>query len=196
MGNPAFADLPELVLGPLAGRSEAEWYVAPAGKWNAAQIVEHLALGLEWSGKGFEERRARDPMTRRPRTLLQRLSNVLVMGLGVHPPGRKAPQASVPAAYVPRASADAHFREGVARFFELEQLLLPARRHDLFVKHPRLGDLTLEEWERFHVVHARHHARQIRKRVGGGRGGGRWAGRRRKGGRGVSRTRTPPASQD
>ena len=117
MGNPAFADLPELVLGPLAGRSEAEWYVAPAGKWNAAQIVEHLALGLEWSGKGFEERRARDPMTRRPRTLLQRLSNVLVMGLGVHPPGRKAPQASVPAAYVPRASADAHFREGVARFF-------------------------------------------------------------------------------
>src|SRR2546425_12019457 len=168
MGNPASADLPERVLGPPAGGSGAGWVVAPAGKWNAAQIVEHLALGLEWSGKGFEERRARDPMTRRPRTLLQRLSNVLVMGLGVHPPGRKAPTGSVPAAYVPRASADAHFREGVARFLELEKLLLPARRHDLFVKHPRLGDLTLEEWERFHVVHARHHVRQIRKRVGEG----------------------------
>ncbi len=166
MGNPAFADLPEFVLGPLADRSDAEWHAAPAGKWNAAQIVEHLALGLEWSGKGFEERRARDPMTRRPRTLLQRLANTLVMGLGVFPPGRKAPQASIPAAYVPRASAETHFREGVARFLELEKLLLPARRADLFVKHPRLGDLTLEEWERFHVIHARHHARQIRRRVG------------------------------
>jgi len=43
--------------------------------------------------------------------------------------------------------------------------LLPARRNDLFVKHPRLGDLTLEEWARFHDVHARHHARQIRARL-------------------------------
>ena len=42
-----------------------------------------------------------------------------------------------------------------------------ARRHDLFVKHPRLGDLTLEEWMRFHVIHARHHARQIRDRLAG-----------------------------
>src|SRR3989442_6839334 len=116
MGNPAFADLPEFVLGPLADRSDAEWHAAPAGKWNAAQIVEHLALGLEGSGKGFEERRARDPMTRRPRTLLQRLANTLVMGLGGFPPGRKAPNASIPPAYAPRPSAETHFREGLARF--------------------------------------------------------------------------------
>src|SRR2546428_6114203 len=105
MGNPAFADLPEFVLGPLADRSDPEWHAAPAGKWNAAQIVEHLALGLEWSGKGFEERRARDPMTRRPRTLLQRLANLVMMGPGGTPPGRKAPQASAPAAYLSPASA-------------------------------------------------------------------------------------------
>jgi hypothetical protein len=29
-----------------------------------------------------------------------------------------------------------------------------------------MGDLTVEEWMRFHVIHARHHARQIRERVG------------------------------
>src|SRR5216683_2087946 len=40
------------------------------------------------------------------------------------------------------------------------------RRHHLFVKHPRMGDLTVEEWMRFHVIHARHHAKQIRERVG------------------------------
>jgi hypothetical protein len=162
----AFTDISDIVLGPLAGRSDADWNTAPAGKWNAAQIVEHLALGLEWSGKGFEDRRARDPMVRRPRTLFQWIAHALVMRLGVFPPLVKAPQRSVPAAYVPRAVAEVHFREGVARFLELERLLLPARRLDLFVKHPRLGDLTLEEWERFHMIHARHHARQIQHRLG------------------------------
>ncbi|HET7790899.1 MAG TPA: DUF1569 domain-containing protein [Gemmatimonadales bacterium] len=160
-----FADLPALVLGPLAGRPDRDWYQAPPGKWNPAQIVEHLALGIEWSGKGFEDRRARDPMTRRPRSLRERVSKLVLMGLGFFPPGRKAPSASVPADHVDRAAAEARFREGVARFRSLEGLLLPARAHDLYVKHPRLGDLTLEEWEAFHVLHARHHAKQIRARL-------------------------------
>ena len=59
-----FADLPDIVLGPLTDRSDAEWQQAPSGKWTPAQIVEHLALALEWCATGFEERRARDPMIR------------------------------------------------------------------------------------------------------------------------------------
>jgi len=50
-------------------------------------------------------------------------------------------------------------------WLRLERELLPRRRADLFVKHPRMGDLTLEEWMRFHLIHARHHARQIRRRI-------------------------------
>ena len=164
---PGINDLIDIVLGPLAGKSDGDWYRAPAGKWNPAQIVEHLALGLEWSGKGFDERRARDPMTRRPRTLFQKAARGVLMGLGVYPMGFKAPAASVPGPHVDRALAETHFRDGVARFRDLESLLLPARGLDLFVKHPRLGDLTLEEWERFHLLHARHHAKQIRKRLAG-----------------------------
>jgi hypothetical protein len=57
------------------------------------------------------------------------------------------------------------FREGHARFVELAHVMLPGRRRDLFVKHPVLGDLTLEEWLRFHVVHCTHHAKQIRDRL-------------------------------
>jgi len=33
MRTTAFADLPQLVLGPLAGRPEADWHRAPPGKW-------------------------------------------------------------------------------------------------------------------------------------------------------------------
>jgi hypothetical protein len=165
-----FADLPDIVLVPFAGRPDGDWYRAPPGKWNAAQIVEHLALGLEWSGVGFEERKTRDPMTRRPRPLVQRLARGLILVAGVFPPGRKAPSGSVPADQVDRGQAARHFTEGWERFRWLNQLLLPARRFDLFVKHPRLGDLTIEEWQRFHLVHARHHAKQIRQRLGQGNG--------------------------
>jgi hypothetical protein len=66
---------------------------------------------------------------------------------------------------VERAVAEMRFRRGVERNLELAQLLLPARARDLFVKHPRMGDLTLTEWMDFHVVHARHHARQMRERM-------------------------------
>jgi hypothetical protein len=57
-------------------------------------------------------------------------------------------------------------RAGHARFLELARTLLPRRAEDLLVKHPVLGDLTLEEWMRFHIVHCRHHAKQIRDRMG------------------------------
>src|SRR2546422_295190 len=49
-----FADIPDLVLGPLAGRPEADWYRAPPGKWTPAQIVHHLAISIDGSGRVFE----------------------------------------------------------------------------------------------------------------------------------------------
>jgi uncharacterized protein DUF1569 len=162
-----FADLPAIVLGPLEGRSDVEWRQAPPGKWAPAQIVEHLALALEWCANGFEARRARDPMLRRPRTLKERIGRALVMGLGWFPPRLRAPERTTPPPHVDRAAAEAHFRRGVERTQQIAQLLLPARGGDLFVKHPRLGDLSLPEWLEFHVIHARHHARQIRRRLRG-----------------------------
>jgi uncharacterized protein DUF1569 len=162
-----FSDVPEIVLGPLATRPDADWYRAPAGHWTAAQIVEHLALGLQWTAAGFEDRRARDPMVRRPLKLLERVGRVCIMDLGFFPPFLRAPERSVPPEKIERHVAEEHFRKGFERIQEIAKLLLPARARDLFVKHPRLGDLTLPEWMEFHVRHARHHAKQIRQRIAG-----------------------------
>jgi hypothetical protein len=161
----ALAELPVLVLGPLTGRSDAEWQRGPAGKWTPAQIVEHLALGIEWSAEKFRARRAHGAMGRRPRTPAEKIAKLFVFGLRWFPPGRKAPERSRPAPQVTRTSAETHFLAGLAAWEQLEGELLPRRRSDLFVKHPRLGDLTFEEWSRFHLVHARHHARQIKRRL-------------------------------
>jgi hypothetical protein len=161
------SDPAALVLGPLAGRPEASWQQAPPGKWTPAQIVEHLALALELSATTFAARRAKEPMTRRGTTLREKIGKVFTFGLGRFPPGLKAPDRTTPPPQVDGRAAEAHFRSALAAWEAVERELLPGRRHDLFVKHPRLGDLTLEEWGRFHLVHARHHARQIRARLGG-----------------------------
>lgn len=162
-----FVDIPELVLGPLAGRPEADWFRAPGGRWSPVQIVHHLALSIDGSGRAFEARRAHAPMQRRPRTVLELLGDLVIVRLGWNPPGLQAPAAARPAEHPERAVVAQQLRDGVARFLALERDLLPARASDLFVKHPRLGDLTFPEWQRFHVVHCGHHAKQIRARLAG-----------------------------
>ncbi|HKE89122.1 MAG TPA: DUF1569 domain-containing protein [Gemmatimonadales bacterium] len=162
-----FSDLPDIVLGSLKDHPEVDWYRAPEGHWCSAQIVEHLALGLQWSAAGFEDRRARDPMVRRPLKLRERLARVCIMDLGFFPPFLRAPERSIPPEKIERQVAEEHFRTGCERIQDIAKLLLPARSRDLFVKHPRMGDLTLPEWMDFHVRHARHHAKQIRKRIAG-----------------------------
>ena len=160
------SQLPTLVLGPLRGRSDSEWERAPAGKWTPAQIVEHLALGLTLSAETFLARRSHAPMTRRRRTAAEKVARFFIFGLRWFPPGRKAPERTTPAPQIDRASAERHFLAAVEAWDQVDRALLPERRADVFVKHPRMGDLTVEEWIRFHLIHARHHARQIRQRVG------------------------------
>ena len=129
-----FSDLPEIVLGPLATRPDADWHRAPAGHWTAAQIVEHLALGLQWSAAGFEDRRARDPMVRRPLKLRERIAKVLVLDLGFFPPFMQAPEKSVPPEQIERHVAEEHFRHAFERNREIGKLLLPARARHI-VRH-------------------------------------------------------------
>ena len=160
-------DFVGIVLGPLASRPETAWQKAPAGRWTPAQIVEHLALALEMSATTFAARRSKEPMARRGTTLREKIGKVFTFGLGRFPPGLRAPERTTPPPRVDGHAAEAHFRAALSAWEAVERDLLPARRNDLFVKHPRLGDLTLEEWARFHDVHARHHARQIRARLAG-----------------------------
>jgi hypothetical protein len=83
------------------------------------------------------------------------------------PQGAEAPSATRPARHAERAGVEHAFREGVALLLHLAVELPPARRRDLFARHPRLGDLTLPEWLRFFERHCAHHARQIRARLAG-----------------------------
>ena len=160
-----FKDVPELLLGPLAGRGEADWFRAPDDAWSPAMIVDHVTISIENSARAFTSREDKPPMARRPRPLVQVLACHLVLTTGWFPPGRRAPETTTPSTRPDRAATEARLRAGVAAFLDLEQRLLPRRAFDLYVKHPVLGDLTLGEFMTFHVRHAAHHRKQIVKRL-------------------------------
>src|SRR5256885_16925179 len=92
-----FAAIPDLVLGPLAGRPEADWHRAPPGKWTPAQIVQHLAISVDGSSRVFQERRAKPPMRRRPRPLRQPLAPLVYFHIRGNSSGRPAPAVTQPA---------------------------------------------------------------------------------------------------
>jgi hypothetical protein len=162
-----FAGLPESILAPVTPHDERLWTAAPPGVWSAGEIVAHLASAMEISLRGFQSRRDREPMARRAAGARIRLARALVLGMGWFPIRVKAPETALPPERPVRSATEAKLRGAAAGFEQLASEILPARATNLFVKHPVLGDLSLEEWMRFHVVHAAHHLRQIRARLRG-----------------------------
>ena len=150
----------------MGGASPSGLSQAPTGKWNAAQILEHLFLTYKNTNRGLArclEQGA--PLVTRA-TLKHRLATLMVVDLGYLPGGRKAPES-----VTPRGMSPEEVQQGIAP--ELQKMASGLddceRRFGARTKimdHPFLGPLTANEWRKFHWVHGRHHARQIRERIG------------------------------
>jgi hypothetical protein len=162
----AFSGIPQRLLTPLEGRGDDVWHAGRPGVWSPGEIVAHVAIAIATSAEGLASRREKPPMRRRRRQPYQVVAKAIVLGTGWFPVRRQAPQHTLPPTRPDREETEAKLRDGVARFEGLAVELLPARRHDLFVRHPVFGDLTIEEWMRFHVVHTEHHRKQLIMRMG------------------------------
>lgn len=156
--------LEPLILDPLDGLGSDHWHAAPSGKWSVGQIVDHLATSLDLVAGAFEQRAEKVGMERRS-TPKQSLFRHLVLSAGRLPKGRKSPAQAAPAERPDPDLITAEFRMGVERTARLTEDWPSDRQESVFVAHPVLGDLNLPEWVRFHYVHCRHHAHQIRVRL-------------------------------
>jgi hypothetical protein len=139
---------------------------APAGKWSAAQILEHLFLTYKNTNRGIAKCLERAAPLATPATLKQRLAAVIVVSLRYLPEGRQAPERvtprGMPAEEVQQAIAPELQRMGSG----LDDCERRFGARTKIMDHPFLGPLTADEWRKFHWVHGRHHARQIRERMG------------------------------
>jgi hypothetical protein len=151
------------------------WHRAPPGRWSVAQVLGHLALGLDSVVQKLEERKDRTDLTRRA-SPKQHLLRHLMLGIGRIPRGRRAAEATEPGDRPDPELVLAQFRMAIQRLETLCETLPPEQQQRVFVRHPVVGDLSLPEWVRFFYVHNRHHAHQIGVRL-------RWLERQRRRGK-------------
>src|SRR5580704_3619739 len=138
---------------------QLSWHLP--GKWCAAEVLEHLYLTYTGTITGLERviRKAK-PLASRA-SMAQRLLTFVVVALGHMPAGRKAPTVvrprGLPAEQVRNeigaklAAMDAIIAQCEARFGRRVKLL----------DHPLLGPLTAAQWRKLHLVHGRHHQKQL-----------------------------------
>ena len=157
--------LPEELEAALQGATRDAMQKAPAGKWNSAEIVEHLYLTYTNTNKGIAKcLEGGVPLATRV-TFKHRVKSFVVTKLGYLPEGAKAPERAVP-----RGMPLAKVREKLLG--EIQRMAAGLddceRRFGASAKimdHPVLGPLTANEWRKFHWLHGCLHARQIRDRL-------------------------------
>jgi hypothetical protein len=138
---------------------QLSWH--PPGKWCASEVLEHLYLTYTGTIKGFERvMTSGKPLASRP-SLVDRVRTLVVVGLGHMPAGRKAP-----AVAEPKGLPTEKVRNEIgAKIVEMEAIIgqCEARfgRSVHVLDHPILGPLTAPQWRKLHLVHGRHHQRQL-----------------------------------
>lgn len=159
--HPTTKQIRDAVANSTDGLSEQQLRLHPEGKWDSAAILEHLALTFGTTAKLFEKLlREGRPLATSP-TLKHRAAQICVLTFGYIPTGRKSPKRVEPTGISGREA-----RELI--FGNLEKMDLAfaecEKRFGNKVKiadHPVLGPICLNGWRKFHLLHTRHHMKQI-----------------------------------
>src|SRR5579864_1660214 len=161
--DPLLKTLQEEVRASAAACSPEQLIWHPAGKWSASAILEHLYLTYTGTTKGFQRVLAAGSPKVTAATWKQRGGAVLVFGFSYLPSGREAPSFSRP-----RGLASETVRSEIeAKIAEMDAILSTCETkfgaRTKVLDHAILGPLTIHQWRKFHLVHGRHHIKQIRR---------------------------------
>lgn len=135
------------------------WHLA--GKWCAAEVLEHLYLSYTGTILGFERvMKMGKPFASRA-SIAQRVLTWVVVGLGRMPTGRKAPAIVLPRG-LPPEKVISEIGEKMA---EMDGIIAQCEarfgRHVKLLDHPILGPLSATQFRKLHLVHGQHHLKQI-----------------------------------
>ena len=133
----------------------------PEGKWSAAGILEHLSIAFGSTARSLEKALASGELKVSPPTLYQRGAALLVAGIGYFPPGRKAPEFTRPKGMEGETALRTIRENLVAMDSAITRCEERFGRSRKIANHPVLGPLNVPQWRKFHLVHTRHHMKQI-----------------------------------
>jgi hypothetical protein len=138
---------------------QLSWHLP--GKWCAAEVLEHLYLTYAGTIKGFEKViTCGKPLATSP-SGAQRVLTFVVVKLGHLPAGRKAPAVAEPRGLPVEQVRNEIGAALVAMDAIIAQCEARFGRRVKVLDHPILGPLTAPEWRTLHLVHGRHHQKQL-----------------------------------
>jgi len=153
-----------VILEATAGVSPDAAAMRTGDHWSVVEIVEHLQRAFSGTAKGFERSIEKGTPLATPATVKQALLAFALINLGYFPAGRQAPKHIMPSG----SFALPDVIDGVKKDLAwLDDAAVRAQGRFGRVKvldHPILGAFTVDQWLRFHLVHTRHHEKQIRAR--------------------------------
>ena len=138
---------------------QLSWHLP--GKWCAAEVLEHLYLTYAATIKGFEEVIASGKPLATRASMGQRVLTFVAVGLGQMPGRRKTP-----AVAEPRGLPTEQVRNEIgAKLVAMDAIIAQSEarfgRQVKLRNHPILGPLTAPQWRKLHLVHGRHHLKQL-----------------------------------
>ena len=159
--HPTTRQIRDAIANATDSLSEAQLRLHPEGKWDAAAILEHLALTFGTTARVMQKCLTQGkPLATSP-TVKQRLAQVVVLNCNFIPHGRPAPKQVVPSGIGGAEARDLIF----SNLEKMDQAFAQCeQRFGGKVKiadHPVLGAIPLSGWRKFHVLHTRHHMKQI-----------------------------------
>jgi hypothetical protein len=133
-------------------------------RWSVVEIVEHLQRTYSGTAKGFERCLEQGASLATGATLKQTLQAFGLINLGYFPEGRQAPKHVMPTGAIALPDVLEGVKKDLAWLDEAAVRTGTRFGSAKVLDHPVLGAFSVEQWLRFHLVHTRHHARQIRAR--------------------------------
>jgi hypothetical protein len=155
--------LEQAISAVTSGMNAEELLRHPEGKWSTAEVLEHLYLTYTGTTRGCERCLQQDKTSARIPTLRERVKAAFVIGLGILPNGRKAPERTVPRG-MPANQLSSAIGPALAAMDEaISRCEEKLGTRTMLLDHPFLGPLTPRQWRKFHWVHGRHHLKQIER---------------------------------
>ena len=159
--HPISTQIREAIASSIDGLSESEMCRHPEGKWDTAAILEHLALTYGSTARVMQKCVREQRPLATSATLKHRVARGVVLRLSYIPTGRKAPKQVVPAGIGAKEARELIF----ANLEKMDEALAECeQRFGSKVKiadHPVLGPIRISGWRKFHLLHTKHHVKQI-----------------------------------
>jgi len=165
--HPHLARCGDLLAGAIDGPGTETTTPRIDGRWTIAEIVEHLQRAYTGTAKGLDRCLQEGRPVATPRRLRHLPGLWLVVRAGYLPSGRQAPRQVTPTGTLTLAEAHTQAQAGLVWLDRSASLGRERFGGVPVLDHPILGPFSVDDWLKFHLVHTRHHGRQIRARRSG-----------------------------